>query len=559
MRLLIRTPVLAVFAALLAHSQSGPIVSHPAHQDVSRDLFSIALEAKEEDHGNSQKQIHRHGKVKDDRLRERNASRMATYTAPLSPTTVQTSTADSPYFSATPGANFEGLGTGFAGYTITGAPPDTTMAVGPTRIIQWVNSHYAVFDKAGNALLPPHGFIAGNSLWSGFGGVCQTTNRGDPVVQYDHLADRWVFSQFAFNVNGAGDPIAPFTQCFAVSTTNNPLGTYNRYSYVFANFNDYGKLGVWPDAYYMSYNMFSEPSGTNTGVAPCAYDRAAMLTGAAATSVCMATNFYGGGGSLLPSDWDGTTPPAAGAPNIFVRQGTGAPAGLRMLKFHVDFVTPANSTFNDGLGGALGTLINLPVTLTRACNGTGGTCIPQPGGGELLDTLGDRLMYRLQYRKRGTTESLVVTQSEDPDGAGAVGAALRWYEIRDPFGATPSLFQNATFVPDSVNRWMGSVAMDKVGNMLIGYSASDATAVFPSIRITGRQRSEIRNQLQVESTIVAGTGAQLSTFNRWGDYSTMQVDPSDDCTFWYTTEYYAASAAFNWRTRIASFKFPNCQ
>lgn len=506
---------------------------------------------------NSQGLIHRHRKVAEDELLEVADSVKATYTAPLSVTEVQTSTDSSPFFSATAGANFEGLGTGFAGYSVGVAPPDTTLAVGPNHVVQWVNSHYAVFDKAGNKLLPGSGFVAGNTLWSGFGGVCETTNRGDPVVQYDHLADRWVFSQFAFSVTG-GNPSAPFTQCFAVSTSGNPLGTYNRYSYVFTDFNDYGKLGVWPDAYYMSYNMFSGGSGPNTGVAPCAYDRTAMLAGAVATSVCMPTNFYAGGAAFLPSDWDGSTAPAAGAPNIFMRQSTFGTGVLRMIKFHVDFVTPANSTFNDGFGGALGTFIALPITLTRACNGTGGTCIAQPGTTNTLDTLGDRLMYRLSYRKIGTTESLMVTQSEDPDGAGAVGSAVRWYEVRNPFGATPSLFQNATFAPDSSNRWMGSVAMDKVGNMLIGYSVSDAS-VFPSVRITGRLRSEIRNQLQVESTIVSGSGSQTGTLTRWGDYSTMQVDPADDCTFWYTTEYMAANGTFNWRTRIASFKFPNCQ
>ena len=227
-----------------------------------------------------------------------------------------------------------------------------------------------------------------------------------------------------------------------------------------------------------------------------------------------------------------------------------------MIKFHVDFGTPALSTFNDGFGGATGTFIALPITLTRACGGSGGACIPQPGTVNQLDSQGDHLMYRLQYRKRGTTESLVVTQSEDP--AGAAVSALRWYEVRNPFGATPILFQNATYQPDSLNRWMGSIAMDKAGNLAIGSSVSSATT-FPGIRITGRLRSEVRNQLQAETTIVNSTGSQTGTLTRWGDYSAMQVDPIDDCTFWHTSEYLAANGTFNWRTKIASFKFPNCQ
>jgi hypothetical protein len=230
-----------------------------------------------------------------------------------------------------------------------------------------------------------------------------------------------------------------------------------------------------------------------------------------------------------------------------------------LLKFHVDFVTPANSTFNDGFGGAFGSFIALPIPGTvRACNGTGAACIPQPGTTQQLDTLGDRIMYRLVYRNRGGVDTLVNTQSIDPDGVGPIQSALRVYEIRNALAAAPTLFQNFNYVPDSTNRWMGSAAMDKAGNMAIGYSVSDSTTN-PGIRMTGRLRSELRNRMQIESVIVNGSGSQLTTLNRWGDYSAMQVDPADDCTFWYTTEYIGANGTFNWRTRIASFKFPGCQ
>jgi hypothetical protein len=172
------------------------------------------------------------------------------------------------------------------------------------------------------------------------------------------------------------------------------------------------------------------------------------------------------------------------------------------------------------------------------------------------------MMYRLAYRNRAGVESLAGTMSEDPDGAGAQSSAVRWFEIRNPSANPPLLFQNATFNPDSTNRWMSSIAMDKNGNMVLGYSAASAT-LFPGIRITGRLRTEVRNQMQSEVTIMNGTGSQTVRTNgtaltRWGDYSTMRVDPADDCTFWFTTEYIGANGVFNWRTRIASFKFNNC-
>jgi hypothetical protein len=541
-------------AGFVFAQSAGMTVKTPVRHDVSPELFSLALAAPVSPVVSPPREMRKHGPLIDELINVGGA----TYTAWPSVAATQSSTAGVPRFSATPGVNFEGLGSGFPGYSVAGAPPDTTMAVGPSHVVQWVNVHFAVFDKTGATLLPAPGFSAGNTIWAGFGGVCQTTNRGDVLVQYDHLADRWIFSQFAFNLDVFGNPAAPFVQCFAVSTTNNPMGAFNRYEYSFTEFNDYGKLGVWPDAYYMSYNMFNAITFANTGAQACAYDRAAMIAGApGALSICTTTNFFAGGASLLPSDWDGTAAPPAGAPNIFMRQST-APA-LRLLKFHVDFVTPANSTFNDGFGGAFGSFIALPIPGTvRACNGTGAACIPQPGTTQQLDTLSDRIMYRLAYRNRGGVDTLVNTQSIDPDGAGPIQAALRVYEIRNAFAAAPTLFQNFNYVPDSTNRWMGSVAMDKAGNMAIGYSVSDSTTN-PGIRITGRLRSELRNRMQIESVIVNGSGSQVTPLDRWGDYSAMQVDPTDDCTFWYTTEYIGANGTFNWRTRIANFKFPGCQ
>ena len=487
------------------------------------------------------------------------AQSMATVTTAPSQAYNQTST--SALLSAVAGANFEGPGVGMPGFVLTGAPPDTTLAVGPNHVIGWVNSMYAVMTKTGTVLA----VVNGNTLFTGVGGVCETTNRGDPILQYDRLADRWILSQFAFGLS-AGSPAAPYLQCIAVSQTNNPLGTYHRYAITFSStapsgLNDYGKLGIFPDGYYTAYNMFQgSPAGTNSGAALCASDRVKMLAGdPTATTLCAPISIYGGGASFLPADLDGTTLPTTLAQgNIFMRISN--TSNLRMLKLKPNFVA-STVTLTDGLGGAPGSFVNLPTgPMTYACNGTGGTCVAQPGTANTLDTLGSRLMYRLAYRNRGGVDSLMVTHSVDPDGAGARSATLRWYEIRSPFAAVPTLFQNANYDPDaSSDRWMGSIAMDKLGNMMIGYSVANAgTGVKPSIRVAGRLRSDLRNRMQGEKTLITGGGSQTGGLTRWGDYTTMQIDPADDCTFWYIGQYLAADGSFNWRTRIGSYKFNGC-
>ena len=463
---------------------------------------------------------------------------------------------------AIPYQNFEGPGKGLGGFVMTGAPPDTTLAVGPNHVVAWVNSMYAVFDKAGNVLSPP---LNGNTPFTGVGNLCESTNRGDPILQYDKRADRWVLSQFAFNTSG-GNPVAPYLQCIAVSTTNNPLGSYNRYTIVFGStapngFNDYGKLGIFDDGYYTSYNVFGgSPAGVFTGVALCASDRTKMLAGLVATTLCAPVASYAGGGSFLPADVDGATAPTTVAQgNIFARYSFGG-VSLRLMKLKPNFAA-GTATLNNGMGGAPGSFINLPVgPTTVACNGAGGACVAQPTTANKLDTLADRLMYRLVYRNRGGIDSLVVVQSVDPDGAGARSSAVRWYEIRNPFAAAPTLFQNATYDPGaSGDRWMGSVAMDKNGNMLMGFSYADVSAnVFPSIAIAGRLRSDVRNTMRAQQIAWNGTGAQTGTLTRWGDYTTMQIDPADDCTFWFIGQYLAASGTFNWQTRVVSHKFPGC-
>jgi hypothetical protein len=431
------------------------------------------------------------------------------------------------------GLGFEGVGQGFSGpagtFAVSSAPPDTNAAVGPNHVVEIVNQSFAIFNKSGTAIYGP---VATNTLWSGFGGGCQANDDGDATVEYDKLANRWIISQFSVSTT-------PYLQCVAVSTTGDPTGSYYRYSFQYSNFPDYPKLGVWPDAYYTTFNMFRNGQ-TFVGPEICAYDRAKMMAGQAATQQCFTLGTAYGG--LLPSDLDGSTPPPAGSPNYVLGFGTNS---LQLWKFHVDWTTPSSSS----LSGPT----TIPVaSFSPACSG-GGTCIPQPGTSQRLDSLADRLMYRLAYRNFGDHESLVVNHSVT--AGSSVG--VRWYELRSP-GGTPTVYQQGTYAPDSAYRWMGSIAMDRNGDIAMGYSTS-SSSISPGIRYTGRLAGDpLGSMTQGEGVIVNGSGSQTATLSRWGDYTSMAVDPTDDCTFWYANEYLAGNGTFNWHTRIGSFKFAGC-
>src|SRR5437899_7676811 len=318
-------------------------------------------------------------------------------------------------------SSFEGIGQGFAGFTVQYAPPDTNGAVGPNDFVQTVNVSFAVFGKTGSLLYGPAKI---NTLFTGFGGLCETDNDGDPSVVYDQLADRWIINQFA--VSGANGTSIPYLDCIAVSTSGDPTGSYFRYSFPRSYFPDYPKLGLWPDAYYMSTNDFS--GNSFAGATTWAFDRASMLAGAPATAQLFHLSFLYGG--LLPSTLDGKTLPPAGSPNYFVSLGDAS--SLYLWKFHVDFANSANSTLTGPL--------SIPVAgYTELCNG--GTCVPQAGTTQLLDSLADRVMYRLAYRNFGDHESLVVNHSVAPT---AGGGGVRWYEIRSR-GATPPVYQPRSF------------------------------------------------------------------------------------------------------------------
>lgn len=411
--------------------------------------------------------------------------------------------------------------------------PDTNGAVGGTQFVEITNFDYAVYNKkTGKAVLNPTNT---NTIFSGFGGRCEGTDPGDPVVVWDKLANRWLVSYFNYEGNDA--------LCIAVSTSDDATGTYNRYEYDYSYLPDYPKYAVWPDAYYSTSNI-------DGGAAqPCAYDRSAMLSGATAAVVCFTPNNVS---SLLPSDLDGSTSPPKGAPNHYLQLGN-TTNELQEFDFHVNFAHPTKSTFTGP------NTISVP-TFSEACDGFN-SCIPQPAGGEQVEGLGDRLMFRLAYRNFGDHEALVVAHNVTP-GSGTGVSAMRWYELRaTPVGSGFALYQAGTFQNKNESLWMGSAAMDKEGNIALGMSAS-STAKDPSVWYTGRLASDPLGKMEAPTIGIQGSAIETGDSQRWGDYSSMSVDPSDDCTFWYSQMYYnkkhGGTASSDWDTRILAFKFDNC-
>lgn len=440
----------------------------------------------------------------------------------------------------TAGLNFEGQNDNdtLALLGVKFVPPDTNGAAGATQFVQIVNVTIAVYDKSNGARVLGPALIS--SIWTGFGGPCEAGNGGDPVVLYDQLAGRWFVSQLQFNSDFSSNQ-----ECIAVSTSSDATGSYARYEFDFGDqLPDYPKFGVWPDAYYSSQNMFQPRGGTFTflGARACALDRSAMLVGTGATQICFPTSVA----SLLPSDLDGSNLPPAGSPNFFVNLASSS--NLDLFQFHADFANPTNSTFTGPAPVAIAAFSMVcPFAVNRAC-------IQEPTPGERLDSLDDRLMFRLAYRNFGDHESLVVNHTIKTS---AVLAGVRWYEIRSP-GSSPFVFQQGTVVDPNDSFWMGSIAMDKAGNIALGFSATSKT-LDPSVFVVGRAPTDPLGVISGPSVIVNGGGVQEKSFNRWGDYSAMSIDPSDDCTFWYTQEYYKTTGSFNWTTRIASFKFDSCK
>ncbi|MBA3946007.1 MAG: hypothetical protein H0X37_15755 [Herpetosiphonaceae bacterium] len=428
------------------------------------------------------------------------------------------------------GVNFAGIDSDGSGCGC--APPDTDGAVGPTQYVQMVNTAIQVFDKSGNSLAGP---VPINVLWTGAGNQCEYNNDGDPVALYDSIANRWLVSQFTAS--------PPYYECIAISETedaaNQPFWAYS-FPISVTTFPDYPKFGVWPDGYYMSVNQFTNGQ-QYAGPAPYVFNRAQMLLGQTASFQTFPP-LGPDAAPLMPADFNGTRLPPAGSPNYFV-----TPAGNNMgiYKYHVDWNTPANSTFTNSA--------NIPVAPWTELCPTTVKCIPQPNTTQKVDGLGDRYMFRLAYRNFGDHESMVINQSVDVGGG---HAGVRWYEVRNP-GGSASIYQQGTYAPDSDNRWAASVAMDAAGDIAAGYSVS-SSSTNPSVRYASRTPSDPLGTLSNETHLVDGGGSQTAPY-RWGDYSALTIDPTDDCTFWYTQEYYITTADYGWSTQIGSFKVPNCR
>ncbi len=436
------------------------------------------------------------------------------------------------------------------------SPPDPNGAVGPNHVVTMANLHFQIFDKSGNSLFGP---AANNTLWAGFGGDCQTDNSGDPVVVYDQLADRWLLTQFT-----SSGPT--FFECIAVSTSSDPTGTYFRYAINTGNnFPDYPKAGMWPDAYYFSTREFLNGS-TFVGVGAYALNRAQALAGDPNPTIIAflapPNPLYVVGDGLLPSDLDGMTLPPAGSPNFFVgsqddNASYGAPSdALNLWKFHADFNMPQNSSFT-----LTNTLPTQPFNSIMSATCTSSRlCIPQPGTSNKIDHLGyrQRPLFRFAYRNFGDHESLVTNQSVNAgNGPNGVVSGIRWWELRDPNGS-PVIFQQGTYAPgltDGIHRWMGSIAMNSLGDIALGYSASNDPnpSVFPSVFYTARHNGDPPGQMTLgEGSIKDGTGSQTGS-PRWGDYTALVIDPTDDTTFWYINEYVPMTSSIGWRLRIGAF------
>jgi hypothetical protein len=508
-------------------------------------------------------------------------------------------------------ASFDGLGVGFdgpSGPATGGNPSDNSLAVGPDHIMQTVNSRLAIFTKKGKKYDTTgkvlYGAVPNNTVFKGFGGTCEARNNGDTVVRYDQLADRWlivmpIFRRAAVRPDQppvwtpgekvytsppgiAGQPGAPaklfvpppapapappatppggqpgqrgqrppeeqgpYSMCYAISTTSDPLGTYYRYEFLRPLFPDYPRPAVWPDGYYV-------PSSTSDDIIEkhaCVVDRARMLKGQPATEQCVIIE---GVNFLNNADLDGKTLPPSGAPNIMIAGGGTQlksdfdDDAVFVWQFHVDWKDSTK------------TRVSGPTRLAVApyhylCNGQLSNCVPQPGTERRLDAQGDKLMARVVYRRVNRVESIVAVHSVNTEAA---AGGVRWYEFRVGENRSVALHQQGTYAPDGSYRWMGSPAIDKRGNIGIGYSFG-GTPYFAGQRFAGRLFTDAPGTLSLRETVlVEGEAAQTNTV-RWEDYSQTAVDPSDDCTIWYVGDYLKKGAT-SYSTRIGGFLMPGCK
>lgn len=452
---------------------------------------------------------------------------------------------------ATMDISFDGLGAGFIGpqgQTDARNPSDNSLAVGPNEIVQIINSRMAIYAKkgahfpaTGKVLLGP---VITNTLFAGFGGQCEKQISGDAVVRYDQLAGRWLFVLPIFR-RPPDQPNGPYGMCYAVSTGPDPLGSYYRYEFSRPLFPDYPRPAIWPDGYYL-------PTSTGDTVIQkhvCAAERKQMLQGLPAREQCVIVD---GVNFLNCADIDGRRLPPAGAPNIVMATGgtqlheNFEDNSIYAWKFHVDWNDPAK-THLDG-----------PEKISVApyhylCDGQLSKCVPQPNTDVRLDSQGDKLMQRLAYRNFGRHQSIVAAHSVDTK---AGGGGVRWYEFRLDRNGSPQLFQQGTYAPDGNYRWMPSIATDRKGNIGVGYSYAGA-AIHVGQRFAARLASDPRGTMTLQESVLAEGQASQTTTLRWEDYTTLDIDPSDDCTFWYVGDYFKTGEEL-YSTRIGAFRLPGC-
>lgn len=468
-----------------------------------------------------------------------------------------------------PRANFDGLSNqdNFDVYSGRVNPPDPVGDVGKTQYVEMVNLLFAVYSKSGKTELGPTPIGA---LWKGFEVPDCTDASGDPIVLYDQLANRWILTQFT--TSGLSDPTLPFYNCVAISKTDDATGGYYRYAFTTGfNFPDYPKYGVWTNSYVAATREFGPT--TEYGIGIYGLEKERMLQGKSARAVSF---FIDGndpkllplvGDGLLPADIDGTRkPPKGSAIPLVGSQDDNWVYGAKSDALNVwDFKVQWRNRPTASLELA-DQLAVAPFDTDFPCRPDTRDCLAQPGidnRAQYLDTLAtrQRVTWRLAYRNFGNYESLVTNQTVE---ARKGTAGVRWYELRRAADDDYSVYQQGTYAPkDGVNRWMGSIAQDRRGNLGLGYSVVNGTDVYPGIRFTGRMKGDPKGKLTLkEGIIVNGSGVQTDTNSRWGDYTSMNVDPIDDCTMWYVNEYYTkesqASSSVGWLTRIASFQMPGC-
>jgi hypothetical protein len=446
-------------------------------------------------------------------------------------------------------ASVDGMGVGFEGPQGTAAlrnPSDNSLAVGPDHIVQTVNSRMAVFTKKGKRFDTTGRVLSGpantNAIFKDFGGPCETYNNGDAVVRYDQLAGRWLLVMPIFR--RLEPPHALHAMCYAVSAGADPLGPYHRYEFQRTLFPDYPRPAIWTDGYYVPTSTGDEVIQKHV----CVVDRAKMLKGEPATEQCIVID---GVNFLNNADIDGQALPPSGAPNVMMAaggtqlKGILEDDGIFVWQVHVDWRDPSKTR-------AVGPKKIAVAPYRYLCGGQLTNCVPQSGSERRLDAQGDKIMPRLVYRRVNGHESIVAVHSVN---TAAGGGGVRWYEFRIDRAREVTLFQQGTYAPDALFRWMASPAMDRSGNIGIGYSFGGGSH-FAGQRFAGRLASDPPGRLTLRETVlVEGEAAQ--NVMRWQDYSQTAVDPSDDCTIWYVGDYIKKDAA-SYSSRIGAFRMPGC-